>query len=225
MIKFEVIATGSKGNAVVVNGDTLLDCGVPFKALKKVYQGLRLVLLTHVHGDHFNRTTIRMLAKERPTLRFAVPVWLASETAECGVSLQNIDVYTPNLYQKYTEQLSICMKKIPHNVPNAAWIVFSETGNYMYATDCNSLDGITSKGLDLYLIEANYTEGEIAERIRRKQESGEHVYEWDVLKYHLSKEKALDWLSRNMGTHSMYVLLHAHEEREVKDYERSQITA
>ena len=50
---FDEIATGSTGNAVVINDSILIDCGVPFKALEPVMKELKLVLLTQVHGDHF----------------------------------------------------------------------------------------------------------------------------------------------------------------------------
>lgn len=47
MIACDVISTGSKGNAVLLNYWLLVDCGVPFKALAGAYPALRLVLLTH----------------------------------------------------------------------------------------------------------------------------------------------------------------------------------
>ena len=67
---FDVIASGSSGNAVVINGEILIDCGVPFKALEGVKQDLKLVLLTHSHGDHFKPRTVRALHRERPALRW-----------------------------------------------------------------------------------------------------------------------------------------------------------
>ena len=69
MIRYNIIATGSTGNAVKIN-DILIDCGVSFKKLKDVYKHIKLVLLTHEHSDHFRTPTIRKLAAERPTLRF-----------------------------------------------------------------------------------------------------------------------------------------------------------
>ena len=44
MIDYNIIATGSKGNAVVIDQKILIDCGVSFKALSKVYRALKLVL-------------------------------------------------------------------------------------------------------------------------------------------------------------------------------------
>ena len=48
-MEYEIISTGSQGNAVVVNKHILIDVGVSFKALKNVYKDLKLVLLTHIH--------------------------------------------------------------------------------------------------------------------------------------------------------------------------------
>ena len=53
-MNYNIISTGSKGNAIVLNKIILLDCGVPFRELKDVYKDLKIVLLTHAHGDHFN---------------------------------------------------------------------------------------------------------------------------------------------------------------------------
>ena len=58
MIRYNIIATGSTGNAVKIN-DILIDCGVSFKKLKDVYKHIKLVLLTHEHSDHFRPSTIR----------------------------------------------------------------------------------------------------------------------------------------------------------------------
>ena len=67
--KVKVISTGSKVNAVLLNDEILIDCGVPFRELEPYCKGLRLVLLTHVHGDHFNPETIKRLHILRPAQR------------------------------------------------------------------------------------------------------------------------------------------------------------
>ena len=58
MIRYSIIATGSKGNAVKID-DILIDCGVSFKKLKDVYKHIRLVLLTH--EDVYKRQYKRLL--------------------------------------------------------------------------------------------------------------------------------------------------------------------
>jgi len=91
---FDVIATGSTGNAVVINGSILIDVGVPFKALDAVKKDLKLVLLTHAHGDHFQPRTVRALHKERPTLRWGCCDWMVVPLLEAGVDKRVIDVMT-----------------------------------------------------------------------------------------------------------------------------------
>ncbi len=68
---YDVISTGSKGNAVIID-NILIDCGVPFNKLTQAYKKLQLVLLTHKHSDHFRPSTIKRLAAERPTLRLPI---------------------------------------------------------------------------------------------------------------------------------------------------------
>lgn len=49
-MEYEIIASSSAGNAVVLNKNILVDIGVSFKLLKGVYKNLQLVLLTHIHS-------------------------------------------------------------------------------------------------------------------------------------------------------------------------------
>ena len=210
-MEYEVIASSSKGNATILNS-ILVDCGVPYKYLQPNVKRISLVLLTHEHGDHFSRTTIKRLAAERPTLRFGTPDYLVQKLCECGVNSRNIDVIEAGIIYDYgfckLESFSLV-----HNVPNVGWKILFENGEKaLYATDTNRIDHVRAKDFSYYFIEANYTESEIVERIRSKQESGEHVYEWDVLQNHLSREKAEDFIYQNMGANSQYVLLHGHED-------------
>lgn len=123
MIDYNIIATGSKGNAVVIDPKILIDCGVSFKALSKVYRALKLVLLTHIHGDHFQPTTLRLLAEKRPTLRFACCAWLCKPLVDAGVPVSQIDVLEPGHMYGY----GICNVRpdmVKHNVPNCGWKVW-----------------------------------------------------------------------------------------------------
>lgn len=214
MIECNIIGTGSKGNAVVVNSAILIDCGVPFIALQSVYRSLTMVLLTHSHGDHLSKSTIRRLAQERPTLRFACREWLVAPLIECGVLKGKIDLIHENEGLCYGENRpAVETFNLVHDVPNCGWKVHFPSGESLfYATDTNSLNGIEAKNYDIYMLEANYTEQEIKDRIEQKQANGEYCHEWDVLNNHLSKEKADDWLYQNMGAKSKYIYMHGHIE-------------
>ena len=211
---YNIISTGSQGNAIVLNSSILIDCGVSFRALSElseVRKGLKIVLLTHIHSDHFNKTTIRRLAAERPTLRFACCEWMLPELLACGVSERNIDLLKIGKLYNYGA-FKVSPVKLYHDVDNCGWRVFAGEEKAVYMTDTVTLEGISAKGYDLYLVEANYNESDIQERIRAKEEAGQYVYEYRVLKTHLSKEKADKWLLENIGENSEYVYVHQHRE-------------
>lgn len=211
-MNYNIISTGSQGNAVVVDDIILIDCGVSFKALKDVYKELQIVLLTHIHADHFKRSTIKRLAKERPTLRFGCCEWLANELVEAGVSWRNIDVFEIGKVYDY-EAFKVSPVKLYHNVPNCGYRIFANGEKAIYATDTEHLQGITAKDYDLYMIEANYTDEDLQERINAKLEAGEYCYELNVANRHLSHEQASEWLMDNMNEKSEYVFLHAHKDK------------
>lgn len=210
---YNIISTGSKGNAVILNDLILIDCGVPYRAIKPYAGNIQLVLLTHIHGDHFNRSSVHRLAAERPTLRFGCGKWLARDLIDCGVQKWRIDIFTPNVLNRYSF-VDISMVTLNHNVPNCGYKIFMNNEKIFYATDTNDLRGITAKNYDLYMLEANYEDEEIKDRIRKKEENGEYAYERQVLHNHLSKAKCDDFIVRNAGIGSRFVYLHGHVEGE-----------
>ena len=216
-MKYDILATGSKGNCVIVNDEIAIDMGISYKKLEPYVKKLKLVLLTHVHGDHFKPSTVRALHRERPALRFGCCEWMVWPLLAAGVDKRVIDVF--DVEKRYCYGfLDLWAVPIPHDVPNCAWrISITDINNgtedlAFYATDCATLDGIEAKGYDLYFIEANHTEAEIQIRAAEKLARGEYSYEGRAAANHLSYEQAMDFLARNAGPNSKYVLLHQHEE-------------
>lgn len=219
-MEYEIISTGSDGNAVIINHFILIDCGVPFRKIKPYYKDLKIVLLTHIHKDHFSNTSIKTLARERPALRFACGRWLAAPLVSCGVEKDKIDILDFGKMYGYG-LCNIIPVPLSHNVPNLGYKIHFRNGEKLfYATDTNNLNGITARNYDLYMIEANYEDHEIQQRIREKKESGEYSYEVQVLKNHLSKEKCDDFIYRNIGSSGKYIYLHQHKEKE-QDHDRN----
>lgn len=216
MIDYKILSSGSKGNAVVIDNKILIDCGVPFKELQAIYRDIKIVLLTHKHTDHFKRSVIKKLAIERPSLRFACCHWLVSDLLYCGVDAKQIDVLeTDKKYQFRASNYGPFIVQpffLKHDVPNCGYkIELASGGKLIYATDCNTLEGISAPGYDLYLIEANYTDEDIEQRIAAKKENGDYSYEIRAKQNHLSKKKADDWLYKNISGDSIYVYMHQHE--------------
>ena len=215
-MNYKIIESGSSGNATIVEDVILIDCGISFKKLQPYYENLKLVLLTHIHSDHFNKATIKKLASLRPTLRFGCCEWLAEELIKCGVDKRNIDLYTPFEGMRYGLGFAIESFNLKHDVQNCGWkILFDDGFKYFYATDTCSLDNVEAKGFDMYFIEGNYEDQSELERRKQKHISnGEFYYEDRVEKTHLSQVQAMEWLSENMGENSQYIFMHQHKEKE-----------
>lgn len=213
MVPYHIISTGSQGNAVVINDFVLVDCGVSYRAVAPFVPKLKLILLTHIHSDHFRASTLRRLSQERPLLRFACCRWLVKPLVSAGVPPSRIDVMEIGTMYGY----GICnVIPIPlvHNVPNCGYKIHFQLGKVFYATDTNNLNGIVAKHYDLYMIEANYEDEEIQAKIAAKKETGEYAYEIQAMRNHLSKAKCDDFIYRNIGSGGEYVYLHCHVDKE-----------
>lgn len=78
----------------------------------------------------------------------------------------------------------------------------------IYATDTRTLEGISAKDYDVYLVEGNYeNEEELHERAYTPE------YEIRVKSTHLSREYTTKWLLKNMNDKSVYEFMHMHVER------------
>ena len=211
-MNYKIISSCSTGNATIIRDIILIDCGVTFKKLEKYYKQLKIVLLTHIHSDHFKNETIRKIAQERPTLRFACCEWLLQPLLECGVLRKNIDVLQIGTRYDY-KLFKIVPIKLYHDVPQCGYRVLFDDYKVIYMTDTRTVEGIVAKNYDLYLVEGNYEEEELEQRIKQKQEEGLYYYESRVRNTHLSKGQATDFLLNNMGENSKYVFMHEHVER------------
>lgn len=209
-MNYKIINSGSDGNAVIINEEILIDCGVNFKKIENDYKKLKLVLLTHIHYDHFKMDTIRKLLNLRPTLRFGCCEWLKEELLNCGVEEKNIDVYELN--KKYTYINLGIIEPIPliHDVPQCGYKIIMNNQKLIYATDTKSIDHIEAKNFDVYLIEGNY---ESDSELQSRAENPE--YYTRVKNTHLSKEQATKWLLKNMGDNSVYEFMHQHKHKKV----------
>lgn len=211
-MNYNIISSSSTGNAAIIREIILIDCGVTFKKLEKYYKKLKIVLLTHIHRDHFKKETIKKLVQERPTLRFACCQWLLEPLLECEVPRKNIDVL--EISKRYDYKIfKVTPIKLYHDVPQCGYRVLFDNYKVIYATDTRTLEGITAKNYDLYLIEGNYDEDEMQERIKIKQQKAIYAYEFRAKDTHLSRQQATNFLLENMGENSEYVFMHEHVER------------
>lgn len=217
MAEIKIIATGSSGNCVLLNdGEIAIDCGVPFKMIQPYIAGLKLIVLTHQHGDHFKASTIRKLHKYRPTVRFLCPDYLVPRLSKI-VSGSVIDVAEQDRLYKYGS-IYLSPFRVVHDVDNVGWrVLLPSQRKILYVTDTGTLDGVVALGYDVYLIEANYTEEDLQRRTRDKISRGEFSYEARAAKTHLSKEQADAFIASNAKPNSRVIYLHEHNAAKLKE--------
>ena len=214
-----VIETGSQGNCVILEEILALDMGVSWHKICGYRKALQVVFVSHWHGDHFRETTIRNLARYRPQLRFCGGKFMVPKFYAAGVNPRNIDVLELGKVSDYGA-FQIEPVELFHDVPNYGCKITMNGEKACYFVDTGSLDGITAKDYDLYLVEANHTRADIEKRAAEKMAAGLYSYEKRAAEYHLSFEQTTDWLIENMGKKGFWIPLHQHIERGEKNAEQ-----
>lgn len=215
-LNYRIISTGSKGNALLLENSILVDCGVSYRELKN--ERFHIVFLTHEHGDHLRKSTLKQLAADRPLLRVACSSSLRSDVIhDCEVSGRQVDIIDPGKWYSYSygSQLRARSFDLVHDAKNVGWLFDLNGFRIFYATDTGTLEfarGGGFKGLDYYFIEANYDEDDLKRRLEDRIASGEYAYEARVEKNHLSYEQAQRWLRIYAAPESKVIYLHGHEE-------------
>lgn len=148
-MEIKCLASSSKGNAylLILEGHKfLLDCGIPYKRLILELQKLEisiieidLCLVSHEHKDH-------SLSLER--LKNFIPCFNPSNLADFEVLSVGWGTITP-IPLKHGE------------TANYGYLIETEEGNILYATDFSVCEYKIEKPIDYLLVECNYVEEKI----------------------------------------------------------------
>lgn len=212
-MNYEIINSGSDGNAILLENSILLDCGVTYKKIEPYLKKVKVIFLTHIHQDHFKKSTIKKIAYEYPNIKFLVGYYLVSHLIECGVSPKNIfQLVFDEWYDIGIAKVRI--EEVQHDVLNACLKMEMKDKKMVYIVDTNNVDYISAKNYDLYLIEGNYIADEsLNVEVREQEEKGEFSYLKRVLKTHLSQTQAIEWLKKNMGDNGKFEFIHISKKR------------
>jgi len=147
---YDILATGSTGNCVILNGEIAIDMCIPMKKLREsgYIKDLRLVLLTHEHGDHFNKATVQALHKERPALRWVCCKWMVFPLLEAGVDKRAIILVKPGRWYQCGFCIQFKAETLVHDVENCGYHLKLDYETAFCATDTGTLDHIEAKGYD-----------------------------------------------------------------------------
>jgi len=205
MINYQIISTGSKGNAIIYNDNILVDVGVPFIKLKDVLPNVKIILLTHQHHDHINYSTVKRIHKLYPKIKFFGGVWLRLQLESCGIEDYQVLDYD-KVYNLGFCKLSLV--RAIHDVPNCGYRIFINDDKIIHITDTYTMEGIIAKEYSIYGLEFHHSESDIVRWIEEKESQGKFAYEKGAINSHLSFEKAEEWLNENKGEESVVLKLH-----------------
>lgn len=211
-MKYNIIGSSSKGNAIIVEDKILLDCGVTYTKLKEYLKDIKLIFISHVHKDHLLPTTIKKIAFNYPTIKFLTgSEEVVKKLVECGVNKKNIYILKPSKWYDLG-LIKTKLEPLVHDTPNFALSFEYEDKKCIYIVDTASVENIKAEHYDLYLVESNYNEELLEQHIQEcinNNDSEDKLYYLNRVKdTHLSYNKCTDFLLENMGEKSEFVRIH-----------------
>ena len=204
---YNVLATGSSGNAIIYLDTILVDVGVSQRKLSPYLDKMELVLLTHIHGDHFKESTILNIHNKRPSVRFGCGEWLFNNLIELGISESQIDVYEMGKTYDYGK-FEIRAEELHHNVRNCAYYITGEK-KIFHATDTGKVSHLTAEGMDLIAIERNWNAETMTRVIKEQMKMGQNFMHGTISQlYHLSEQLCNEFVFLNAEEHTEVIYLH-----------------
>lgn len=203
-LDYKVIASGSKGNCVVI-GNVMVDCGVPYKKVKEYLYDIDVLLYTHAHGDHFREATFKRIRKEFPNISIA-----ANETL-WEVANTDFDVLIKD-YKPF-EAGGLTFTPFPgiHDVEVHGFDWYVGDLHIIYMTDSNTLEYAPCKDkYDYCFIESNHDEKKLQAAFRKSKSYGYNAYSSG--KRHLSTHDSKKfYLLNRRSKESEWIELHKSE--------------
>lgn len=213
-----VLASGSRGNAVIYDEKILVDIGTPYSKLKKYLDDVKLILLTHRHFDHLNTTTLRKIIVNHKDIRFGVPHYLVHEFEEKEISKDRYQVYeVGELYNYGTYKIAPI--KLYHDVPNVGYRIIRNDGyKHIHITDTYTVQGIIAKDYDSAAIECNFEKYRALELINEADESGDYSHIRGSINSHLSVQDANKFIDSNNIKRTIPLHISSKMKKEVLEY-------
>ena len=211
-MKYNIIGSSSKGNAIIVEDKIILDCGVTYIKLKNYLKNIKLIFISHNHKDHLLPPTIKKISYNYPTIKFLTgSEEVVIKLVECGVNKKNIFIVKPSKWYNLG-LIKAKLEPLEHDTPNYALLFEYKDKKCIYIVDTASVENIEAKNYDLYLIENNFQEEilekHIQECVDNNDDENKLYYLRRTLNTHLSKSKCDDFLINNMGKNSIYKYVH-----------------
>lgn len=192
---FKIIKTGSSGNCFVFK-NIMIDIGIPYSLVKDNLNGISHIFISHIHGDHINKTTVRKIAVNHENIIFVCGKFLEKELLNILdkdkiLIVKEYDVYDIGF-------LKISPVKLYHDVDCFGIRILDNNGHkHLHITDTFTLDGIEAKGYNSASIECNHEKNKALELIEEAKENGEFSHLKGALNSHLSVDKTIQFCKDN----------------------------
>lgn len=213
-MKSNIVASGSSGNAIILENGICLDMGIPYKKIKPYLKNIKIIFISHLwlHLDHCLNSCVKKIALEKPNIKFITNQVNAPHLVELGVAKKNI--FALELEKWY--DIGLCKVRLEyliHDKSNCALKIDQNGYKLIYIVDTASVDHIEAKDYDYALIEANYLdEEELDRKIEEDKLENRFSHYERVKNTHLSQLGAINWLQKNNIVN--YTFIHEHKEKE-----------
>ncbi len=154
-------------------------------------------------SDHFNLTTLKRIAFERPTIRFGCGKWMLPYLE----GFKNVDVYEYAKWYSYGE-FNVAIGKAYHDIENCFFRIEKNGHKTFRVTDTFTLEKVEAKGYNLFCLESNFDAETVWDKIHEVESRGEFCHIRGAINSHLSFQAANDFFFANKGENSVMVRLH-----------------
>lgn len=198
---FKIIESSSAGNCFKY-GSLLIDLGLPYSKTKEHLQDVTHILLTHIHGDHLNMTTIRKIFVAHENIKIVCGQWLIEKLLKSGIDKDRILLIEfGKVYQ--LEEYKISPVMAFHDVENCGYRILFDGKKHLHITDTCSLVGVEAKGYNSASIECNHDASRALELIEEAKDNDEFSHLKGTMNSHLSVNKTIQFCKDN-GIKKLY---------------------
>lgn len=212
MMKFALLASGSKGNCCIIKDETsniIIDCGSTKKYLSESFQRLRYdhtkadaLFITHTHSDHISQ--LKMFT-DVPTYARCT---LETEQLHCMEPFEKVQINTLTIQE-------IPLSHDSHTC--SGYIISNDTHKLVYITDTGYLKEEYFEMLqnaDYYIFESNH-DVELLMQTRRPMYVKQRIVGDEG---HLCNEDSAEILAKLIGENTKEIILaHISEEGNTKE--------
>lgn len=147
-LNYEIIASGSRGNCVVIE-DIMIDCGVPFKKIKGHLYDKKYLLLTHIHGDHIKPKTLENIKRMFPKITI-IGNWEVHQQ-------YGVNIVCNAGFEVVTDYYTFLPFECNHDVLTYGFTWKYQDNNIIYVTDTGDMKNApTDRKYDYFFMESNH---------------------------------------------------------------------